>query len=356
MKSLIAFLGTILISAGARQESYDRTHSLHIPFIDADLNNRFFDFGGSTVVSTNKHVRLTPDRQSKRGNLWSKKPLDFNDWSIEFEFQVHGQGSKVYGDGFAFWYTKERAELGPVFGNMDEFTGLGIFFDTYQNVKHPDYGFPYVSAMIGDGNTPYSHDDDNERNQLAGCEASFRGGEHVMKAKLRYVGSQLELLLDVDKEGEYQQCFLLDDVQLPRGYYVGFSAMTGDVADVHDITKVTTFKVNRKGKKEEKKPKTPAPAVVEEEEDESVIQSGNNKRKTPQQQKQQQQQEEEEEEEDEQPVTRAPKKNKKKRSGGSPDQVWTVLKWLFGSIALVVVVIVGVVAFRTLTNDRNKRF
>lgn len=43
----------------------------HFP-VDSDLSNRFWDFGGSTVVSTNQYVRLTPDRQSKKGWLWSK--------------------------------------------------------------------------------------------------------------------------------------------------------------------------------------------------------------------------------------------------------------------------------------------
>lgn len=27
-------------------------------------------------------------------------------------FNVHGSGSTLYGDGFAFWYTKDRQELG----------------------------------------------------------------------------------------------------------------------------------------------------------------------------------------------------------------------------------------------------
>jgi hypothetical protein len=39
---------------------------------EENLENRYWDFGGSTVVSTNKYIRLTPDRQSKTGWLWSK--------------------------------------------------------------------------------------------------------------------------------------------------------------------------------------------------------------------------------------------------------------------------------------------
>lgn len=72
-------------------------------------------------------------------------------------FKIHGQGKKnLNGDGLAIWYSKERMQkgeccgpgrpragatntlclchfTGPVFGNMDNFTGLGVFVDTYPN-------------------------------------------------------------------------------------------------------------------------------------------------------------------------------------------------------------------------------
>lgn len=56
-----------------------------------------------------------------------------HNWEILLHFAVHGQAKHLYGDGFAFWYTKERGQLGPAMGNQDFFTGLGIIFDTYSN-------------------------------------------------------------------------------------------------------------------------------------------------------------------------------------------------------------------------------
>ena len=56
-----------------------------------------------------------------------------HNWEVVIQFQVHGQGKHLFGDGFAFWYTKEKGQTGPVFGSKDFFTGLGIFFDTYSN-------------------------------------------------------------------------------------------------------------------------------------------------------------------------------------------------------------------------------
>ena len=118
----------------------------------------FWEFGGSTVV-TSSYVRLTPDRQSKRGILWNTvvsdqpagavkllcfglillfsscllQPVSMHNWEVVIQFQVHGQGKHLFGDGFAFWYTKEKGQIGNVFGSKDYFTGLGVFFDTYSN-------------------------------------------------------------------------------------------------------------------------------------------------------------------------------------------------------------------------------
>ena len=66
------------------------------------------------------------------------------------------------------WLTKQRATQGDVFGSMDKFEGLGIFFDTYKN-NRPGTQFPYVMAMLGDGNTEYDKGQDGKANELAGC-------------------------------------------------------------------------------------------------------------------------------------------------------------------------------------------
>lgn len=107
-----------------------RTHSLYAPYVDSDLQNRWFDFGGSTIINTNKHVRLTQDRPSQAGWLWSRLALAPNSFEVEFEFRVDGKSNNLFGDGMAMWFTKARAGMGPAFGNVDYWDGLGIFFDT----------------------------------------------------------------------------------------------------------------------------------------------------------------------------------------------------------------------------------
>jgi len=147
-----------------------RTHSIHPPYIDEDLQNRWWDFGADAYINTNKHVRLTRAVPSQMGWLWSRLPLGSTNYVIEIEFKVSGASTHLYGDGMAIWLTTDRAEPGPVFGNKDKFEGLGLFIDTYSNARHP-YGFPRIVGMLGDGQTAYDQDNDGDANSIGSCQA-----------------------------------------------------------------------------------------------------------------------------------------------------------------------------------------
>ncbi|RUS19075.1 legume-like lectin family-domain-containing protein [Endogone sp. FLAS-F59071] len=221
-----------------------RTHSIYMPYIDQDLQNRWFDFGGDTVINTNHQIRLASDRQSQTGWLWSRlvcryaeqRPLTASNFQIEFEFKVDGQSPSLYGDGFAFWISKQRAISGPVFGFIDKFEGLGIFFDTYPNNRRHHHSFPYVMAMVGDGETSYDNDNDGKSTELAGCEADFRSKSVPTKARVTfYSNNYLELKLQYKAWDEWEDCFTIPNVTLPSVSYLGFSAITGDVHGVYEL-------------------------------------------------------------------------------------------------------------------------
>ncbi|KAI8802608.1 vesicular integral-membrane protein VIP36 [Cladochytrium replicatum] len=215
------------------------SYGLQTPFIEENLNNRWWNFGGDTIVDVNNHIRLTSDRQSSKGWLWSKIMFTSNSWVIEFEFRVQGSSPSLFGDGFAFWFTTEREEVGPVFGNKDHFTGLGVFFDTYPNGRG-HYSFPWVSAMIGDGETSYDHDNDNRATEIGGCAGDFRGKDWPTRAKVKYIkNGYLQVQLSVLGDDNWSDCFLVRNVSLPSMGYLGFTAMTGDVHDNHDILRMS---------------------------------------------------------------------------------------------------------------------
>ncbi|KAK2624645.1 hypothetical protein QTJ16_005838 [Diplocarpon rosae] len=218
-----------------------RTHSLQQPYLDSDMQSRWFDFGGNTIVRADQYIRLTSDRPSQEGWIFSRVPLTATNWEIEVEFKIHGTGN-LHGDGMALWLTKQRAQPGPVFGSINPFEGLGIFFDTYKN-NRPGTVFPYVMAMVGDGKTEYDKANDGKDNEFLGCSArGLRGASVPTKAKLTYFQEKsLKLELQYKAEDQWELCFETNEPPLiPTVAYLGFSAETGELSDNHDIISVST--------------------------------------------------------------------------------------------------------------------
>ena len=61
------------------------------------------------------------------GAIWSKKANPHVYWEAEFSFRV--TGAERGGTGLAFWYVTKRGLGGNVFGSVDQWDGLGVFFD-----------------------------------------------------------------------------------------------------------------------------------------------------------------------------------------------------------------------------------
>jgi len=204
------------------------------------MQSRWWDFGGTAVVRADQYIRLAGQHPSESGWIFTRVPLTATNWQVEVDFKIHGQGS-LFGDGMAMWVTKERAEMGSVFGMKDRFEGLGIFFDTYKN-NRPGVVFPYIMAMVGDGQTSYDQANDGKANELAGCSVrGIRNADFATKAKVTYFQDK-SLTLDImyKKEDEWTRCFEVPNVKLPSVTYLGFSAETGELSDNHDIIKVDT--------------------------------------------------------------------------------------------------------------------
>ncbi|KAI1911988.1 hypothetical protein LOZ53_002342 [Ophidiomyces ophidiicola] len=223
-----------------------KAFSIQPPYLDSDLHHRWFDFGGDTIIRTDQYLRLTSDRPSQRGWLWSRVPLTATNWQIELEFKLHGDGS-LHGDGFAMWLTKERTTTGPVFGSADKFEGLGIFFDTYKNGR-TGMSFPIVMAMMGDGHTAYDSHFDGKANDIGSCSArGIRGASSPTKARLTYFQDKLLALdLQYQSDGSWTSCFKITPssnvpIKIPAISYLGFSAETGELSDNHDIIELNTY-------------------------------------------------------------------------------------------------------------------
>ena len=227
---ILLFIVPFTIAAGETGRHAIRTHNLQAPYLDSDLQSRWWDFGGDTVIDANRYVRLTQDRQSQNGYIFSRLPIVSPDFEIEVDFRIHGQGSTLAGDGMAMWLTVDRAQAGPVFGSKDHWDGLAIAIDTYKNGR-TGVTFPYVVGMMNDGNSAYDKDHDGKLNEIGGCSArSIRQTEKPAKLRLTYYKKNyLKLELNYKQDGEWIECFNIKDITLPTAPYLGFSAHTGEL-------------------------------------------------------------------------------------------------------------------------------
>ncbi|CAF99190.1 unnamed protein product [Tetraodon nigroviridis] len=251
------------------EEFLKREYSLSKPYQGVgSLGSSHWELMGDAMVTT-EQVRLTPDMQSRQGAVWSRVPCHLKDWEMQVHFKIHGQGKKnltamVWPFGTARNACRKvsaggqdlpgmtgvlsawclSSPTGPVFGNMDNFTGLGVFVDTYPNEeKHLEKLkkfssvssvtkriFPYVLAMVGNGTISYDHERDGRPTELGGCNAMVRNLKHDTFLFIRYIRRRLTVMIDIDGQHEWRDCLDLPGVQLPRGYYFGATALTGDLS------------------------------------------------------------------------------------------------------------------------------
>ncbi|KAL0811430.1 hypothetical protein ABMA28_009832 [Loxostege sticticalis] len=221
-----------------------REHSLTKPYQGSGMSVPYWDFLGSTIVTSN-YVRLTPDLQSKSGAIWNTAPCYTRNWELQVQFKVHGRGKDLYGDGLALWYVRDRMQQGPVFGSKDYFYGLAVILDTYSNHNGAhNHQHPYISAMINNGSMHYDHDRDGTHTQLAGCEAKFRNFNHDTHLSIVYKDDTLIVSTDLEGKNAWKECLRVENVLLPTGYFFGASATTGDLSDNHDIISVKMYELD----------------------------------------------------------------------------------------------------------------
>ncbi|KAF0694907.1 Aste57867_14249 [Aphanomyces stellatus] len=210
-----------------------------------------FTFGGHAVV--NKHfVRLTTDRQSKRGHVWSKQTLGAArlpkpEFSIVMTFRISGQGERWFGDGLALWVTTEPRHVdGDNHGFKETYTGFGVIVDTFVNSEQKG-GHKDVTFVVNDGTK--SLDDINYAPEgKRGCDAknmryhaksaAFSASSSMSRVKVSFSNNFVNVQIDPTNSGFWSPCYE-DTLQLPASWFndatLGITASTGSLADTHDV-------------------------------------------------------------------------------------------------------------------------
>jgi len=178
----------------------------------------------------------------------------------------------IGGDGFAFWIlnntmhpsnTKENDWswlTGPLFGMRDDFDGIGIVFDTYDNDGMRDN--PKIFVLRNDGTkTEWDHDrdfvDDMIKEGVDGDKSSTSCSfdvrqkgtyweTHLHRMLARYINGVLHIYIDTEKRTSdhlagYKFCLAVPLAELTtKGtHHIAATALTGQVADSHDIHQIT---------------------------------------------------------------------------------------------------------------------
>ncbi|KAJ6240899.1 vesicular mannose-binding lectin [Anaeramoeba flamelloides] len=220
------FFSKFVVTGFLQTSSY--THSFGPPFLGS---LRHYELGENALILSDS-VSLTTNTRSQRGSLWGKVKNSFKSWEAEIHFKITGK-ARMGAEGFAFWYTKERLQPGPVFGNQNKFDGLGVFFDSFDNNGNKDN--PFIQVMLGNGKIEYEHSKDGSTTSLGQCPAKFRNTKGPAKVKIIYENDELTILTDFTDSGVYQNCLVLQNVDLPTENYFGFSAETGFLSDNHEL-------------------------------------------------------------------------------------------------------------------------
>jgi len=237
---LVWSLCVLVAGQGGVHKRFEYKYSFKPPYLaQKDGSVPFWQYDGNAIASA-ENVRITPSLRSQKGRIWSKDMTNFDWWEVELTFRVTGRG-RIGADGLAFWYTAARGVEGPVYGSNDQWIGLGVFFDSFDNDnKHNN---PYISAMTNDGSKVYDHQNDGVTQQLAGCLRDFRNKPFPVRAKIEYYKNTLTVLIHngmSNNDKDFELCVRSENVVLPKNGYFGVSAATGGLADDHDVLRFVT--------------------------------------------------------------------------------------------------------------------
>lgn len=220
---------------------FEYKHSFRAPNLaQRDGSIPFWMVTGDAIAS-GEQVRLAPSMRSRKGIAWNKRPMvESENFEVEIAFRITGQG-RIGADGLALWYTAQQGTLGPVFGANDFWTGMGLFFDSFDNDGQKNN--PFIALMVNDGTRQYDHQTDGSQQMLSGCQKDFRNKPFPVRVKVEYLRNVLTVQISdgMQASPRYELCLRAENILLPKNGFFGVSAATGGLADDHDITDFSVY-------------------------------------------------------------------------------------------------------------------
>eukprot|EP00126_Sphaerothecum_destruens_P001336 Sdes_comp14071_c0_seq1m3378 len=190
--------------------------------------------GAST--SSSHSLQLNPPVPHKKGGFWSKMPNQLTDWEVEFKFLAQKAALHEH-SGFAFWFTKDASVDGDVFGNMNQWDGLSIMFDSGHLA---DSGV--ILGALNDGSVVYNLAERGNGQTFGSCRADFApSGDSYPSVRVTFQDKKLSVSFQKASSLDFSNCFLVEGISFPAGYHFGFTSRTDSSAIPHELFHVKTF-------------------------------------------------------------------------------------------------------------------
>ena len=200
-----------------------------------------WEVGGDAIV-TSKYVRLTPKMNSKYGWIWNDQPNDNMHFEARLSF-ISRNRRVAQADGLALWLITNPnkdtyAEAGPLAGMHENFQGIGIVLDTYDNDNRRDN--PLVSLVENSEGLKRKWDIDRDLlpDSKARCTFDFRtAGEVPSEMIVTYLDKRLTVTMKNPERSLETVCFDVEGITFSpaKEYFFGLTASTGQIADNHDV-------------------------------------------------------------------------------------------------------------------------
>uniref|UniRef100_A0AAR2JZ48 L-type lectin-like domain-containing protein n=1 Tax=Pygocentrus nattereri TaxID=42514 RepID=A0AAR2JZ48_PYGNA len=230
----------------APHRRFEYKHSFKGPHLSRDGSIPFWVHTGSAIPSADQ-IRITPSLRSQKGSVWTKTPVSFEHWEAEVAFRVSGRG-RTGADGLAIWFSAAQGLEGPVYGAADQWNGVGIFFDSFDNDGKKNN--PAVIVVGNNGKLVYDHQNDGSTQALGTCLRDFRNKPYPVRARITYYKKTLTVLINngfTPEKEDYEFCTKVDNMIIPPTGYFGISAATGGLADDHDVLSFLLFRLTEPG-------------------------------------------------------------------------------------------------------------
>ncbi|CAM9525993.1 unnamed protein product [Ectocarpus sp. 6 AP-2014] len=298
----------LLVAARSATAILHKHLSFVPPFLDVDHFGKRtvgfeWDVTGEAKVMRN-FVRLTPDRQSKRGAVWSVDAIGNTVFSSVLEFRLSGKGDRFFGDGLALWVVEPerrhdlydmhyggyydddlgagwgggmkdlRADLpsGDFHGFVETFKGLGVIVDTYRNEEyynaHKDFTIVYNTGNMTRDEMVEASVGCNGQVRFYENRADFDPGSVSSRVKVEVAGNVLTVKVDPKNSKTWEDCAQLDlpkelGEEWAKGGHLGLTASTGQLSDNHDVIRLETYVSSEAADKGEEKRETAVPSGLD---------------------------------------------------------------------------------------------